>query len=146
MGLDTSHDCWHGAYSAFTRWRCQIAEAVGIPLDLMAGHCGNESFCWQEMLPDYYNKVIDREIKRWLPISWDVLKPDPIHILLHHSDCDGEIEWKDCKPLADRLKEILPGMPDGEAAGHIGNWKDKTQAFINGLMLAHEAKENVVFQ
>lgn len=23
MGLDTSHDCWHGAYSAFTRWRQQ---------------------------------------------------------------------------------------------------------------------------
>ncbi len=29
MGLDTSHDCWHGAYSAFGRWRRAIAEAAG---------------------------------------------------------------------------------------------------------------------
>lgn len=25
MGLDVSHDAWHGAYSAFTRWRHEIA-------------------------------------------------------------------------------------------------------------------------
>jgi hypothetical protein len=29
MGLDTSHDAWHGAYSAFTRWRNTVAAAAG---------------------------------------------------------------------------------------------------------------------
>lgn len=24
MGLDTSHDCWHGSYSAFMAWRCEL--------------------------------------------------------------------------------------------------------------------------
>ncbi len=32
MGLDTSHDCWHGAYSAVTRWRNTVAEIAGYPL------------------------------------------------------------------------------------------------------------------
>jgi hypothetical protein len=29
MGLDTSHDCWHGAYSAFMRWRSELCRAAG---------------------------------------------------------------------------------------------------------------------
>jgi hypothetical protein len=38
MGLDTTHNCWHGAYSAFMRWRQEIAKAAGLPpLDLMEG-------------------------------------------------------------------------------------------------------------
>ncbi len=37
MGLDTSHDCWHGAYSAFMRFRTEVAKAAGIPLRLMQG-------------------------------------------------------------------------------------------------------------
>jgi hypothetical protein len=39
MGLDISHGCWEGAYSAFMRWRQQIAEVAGIPLMLMDGFC-----------------------------------------------------------------------------------------------------------
>ena len=38
MGLDTTHDCWHGSYSAFAIWRKKLAEAANIPLDLMEGH------------------------------------------------------------------------------------------------------------
>ena len=29
MGLDTTHGCWHGAYSAFQRWRHKLAEVAG---------------------------------------------------------------------------------------------------------------------
>jgi len=31
MGLDTSHDAWHGAYSAFMRWRTEIARCIDVP-------------------------------------------------------------------------------------------------------------------
>jgi len=31
MGLDLTHGCWHGAYSAFMRWRQKIAELAGYP-------------------------------------------------------------------------------------------------------------------
>jgi len=38
MGLDISHGCWHGAYSAFMRWREKISQVAGLPpLALMEG-------------------------------------------------------------------------------------------------------------
>lgn len=38
MGLDTTHNAWHGAYSAFMRWRTEIARVAGYPpLSLMEG-------------------------------------------------------------------------------------------------------------
>ena len=29
MGIDTSHECWHGRYSAFSCWRDQLAKTPG---------------------------------------------------------------------------------------------------------------------
>lgn len=38
MGLDCSHNAWHGAYSAFMRWRIKLAEVAGLPpLEFMEG-------------------------------------------------------------------------------------------------------------
>ena len=95
MGLDTSHDCWHGAYSAFARWRKRIAAAVGINLDSMEGFGGSRS--WSE---------------------WAL---DPIAVLLNHSDCDGEIAHEVCGPLADRLEGLLPLLLSGNEGGHVGD-------------------------
>ena len=118
MGLDTSHDCWTGAYSGFLRWRKKVCEVAGYG-DIMErqGFGGNKE--WPE---------------------------DPLSILLSHSDCDGEIEHKDCYPIAIRLEELLPGLKAaGEGGGHIGDYAEKTQKFIDGLRLAADEKENVEF-
>ena len=80
-----------------------------------------------------------------LPISWDCLRDDPLITLLNHSDCDGEIAASDCGPLADRLAELLPQLPDGKDWGHIGDWRVKTQTFIEGLRAAAAAGEAVRF-
>lgn len=122
MGLDTTHGCWHGAYSAFMRWRDKLAEVSGIPLRKMQGFCDAD----EDAVP------------------WSALKPDPLHVLLDHSDCDGEIAAKDCGPLADRLEELLP-LLDGDGGGHIGSYKEKTQQFIDGLHLAASLGEPVEF-
>ena len=172
MGLDTSHDCWHGAYSAFNRWRCAIAKAAGLPpLELMEGFwssprgnnvCGlalsikvaansleQATYQWSPKRED--EDVSMRPHERLLsaldfdPISWDCLKPDPLHELLHHSDCEGEIPWESCAAIADRLAEVMPNLPEGDGGGHIGNWHEKTQRFVDGLRAAAEAKENVDF-
>lgn len=132
MGLDTTHDCWHGAYSAFGRWREKIAEVAGLPpLGLMEG---------------FYTRLADGIGKAYptLPIKWEWLKPDPLHILLNHSDCDGEIDWRDCPSIADRLEELLPLLPEGNLA-HIENWRNRTTAFIKGLREAYNKRENVEF-
>ena len=137
MGLDTSHDCWHGAYSSFMRWREEIAQAAGFPpLYFM------ENF-W-EGPPGNVGSMgyrIESAINQ-LPIRWRLFSGDPLCILLNHSDCDGIIEAKDCKPLADRLREILPHLPSG---GPFYDARDKTWQFINGLDLAASRGENVEF-
>ena len=118
MGLDLTHGCWHGAYSAFARWRDKIAEVAGIAdLMTMQGYGGET--------------------------PWD--DADPLTALLNHSDCDGNLEVAVLTPLAARLEELLPRLPDGDGGGHIGNWRAKTTVFIAGLRRAAELGENVEF-
>jgi hypothetical protein len=154
MGLDTSHGCWRGAYSAFHAWRRKIAELVGIPLPLMAGFYRADEM---QTRKNQASAALGREgglLRHWfefdaepyLPIAWESLRPDPLHALLHHSDCEGEIAPEDCGPIADRLEALMPEMeaiPD--ASGHIGNWAIKTRKFIDGLRLAASRGEAVDF-
>lgn len=86
MGLDTTHDCWHGPYSSFGEWRKAICEAAGLgDLNDFCGFGGD------------------------LPFP----EGDPIVHLLDHSDCDGEILHDHCAPLADALEKLLPNL-DGD--------------------------------
>jgi hypothetical protein len=90
MGLDTSHDCWHGSYVLFRVWRTDIARALNIDLDKMEGHTKE-----------------DVE-----PILWSSIPSHPVIALLHHSDCDGSIPWRKCRAIADGLESlILLGIP-----------------------------------
>lgn len=113
MGLDTTHDCWHGSYSSFNRWRKKLCEVAGYgALNDRIGFGGNE--------------------------PWP--KDDPLVLLLHHSDCDGELDWTKCNDIANRLAACLPSM---ERAGE--DYAAKTIQFIQGLRLAATNKENVEF-
>src|SRR6185437_6268157 len=101
MGLDTSHNAWHGGYSAFMRWRTEIARCAGIPLELMEGFFGSETN--QMVLAGFAGdnaKPLIELIGRNCPIKWESLKPDPLHVLLFHSDCEGEIAPEDCAKIA----------------------------------------------
>lgn len=42
MGLDVSHDCWNGAYSAFMRFRSNLAAAIGIDIMNMENFGGKQ--------------------------------------------------------------------------------------------------------
>lgn len=157
MGLDTSHDAWHGAYSAFMRWRQEIARAAGLPpLDLMEGFfCPRSNGKSFGSIPTIYlgpgalNDELTvnciQRLESGLPIKWDALKPSPLHELLFHSDCDGEIPAESCGPIADELEKLLPLLPEGDGGGHIGIWREKTQQFIDGLRAASAAGEPVDF-
>ncbi len=170
MGLDTSHDCWHGGpYSAFTRWRRELAKVAGLPpLDLMEGF-------WSRPTDDdafgiaLTVRVCADSLDRAYPprpgpdpgrsqaeslrhafdfdaIRWDALRPDPLHALLSHSDCDGEIAAADCGPLADSLERLLPALESSGIPGCRGSsMRETTERFIAGLRLAASRGENVVF-
>lgn len=148
MGLDTSHGAWHGAYSAFMRWREKIAEVAGLPpLRMMEGFWvrGMAPYDPATLIHDRptAKEAVDR-FTEGLPIKWDSLKPDPLHILLQHSDCDGEIAAEHCGPIADSLEKLLP-LLDGDDGGHVGLYREKTETFIKGLRLAAERKEPLDF-
>lgn len=137
MGLDTSHGCWHGAYSAFSRWRNTLADAAGY---------GTQRVVYNGMTYDQPRGV------NWEALTdanfqgeWEQTPEEPLVILFAHSDCDGAIYPRDAKPLADRLEELLPRL-DGDGGGHIGSYRAKTQAFIDGLRLAVSRDEPVEFR
>lgn len=88
MGLDTSHDCWHGPYSSFHKWRVEIARAAGIDLDAMEGFADENPKPWGE-----YNVI---------------------HEILNHSDCEGEIRWEVCLDLSERLEKLIPEIKKDE--------------------------------
>lgn len=140
MGLDTSHDCWHGSYGRFSNWRNIIAATIGIPLDYMEGFSGERP-----------------------GMEWElVLGDDPIVHLLHHSDCEGILESKYCSAIATRLEEILSEVEVGDQHWYAsrvepaGTWVDLdayqlkeftqwTEWFIKGLRLAASKGEDVDF-
>lgn len=141
MGLDTTHDCWHGGYGAFNRFREEIAKVLDIPLDLMDGYYDPKTLKgYIDQLPLGITEILTKRLVNHLPIYWDILKPDAIYILLHHSDCDGIIEIKDQIPIAQRLEEISDKLPVEPF-----DMREKAIKFATGLRLANSLNEVVEF-
>lgn len=158
MGLDISHDTWHGSYSSFMAWRKRIAQVAGLPpLELMEGFyepLDEKRRLWASDVPTFWTstKISDwrsnwrlLSLDKRLPISWNCLKPCPLHELLHHSDCDGEISWEVCNSIADGLESLIELLPQEGTEEDPWDWKDKTKQFVKGLRLAASLKENIVF-
>lgn len=116
MGLDTTHGCWHGAYSRFGKWREAVAKAAGID-------------DWTKMNPDPTN---DELFGRWKKGP-----ADPLMVLWSHSDCDGVIQTDQCIPLAEALLKLAPDMRNEE--------RENTLRFASGLLLAASRNEDVEF-
>ena len=137
MGLDTTHDCWHGAYSAFMRWRHKLAEVAGY--DILPVKY-NDGYTMETVMLDW-GHLSNHET---LMGKWDKTPDDPLLVLIVHSDCEGAIYPEQAGLLADRLDELVSLLPDDDDGGHIGNWRQKTRTFIAGLRTAfanHEAVE-----
>lgn len=134
MGLDTSHDCWHGAYSAFRRFRNAIAEAAGYPME-RDGQSGLPDYVlpWDELADENYMGDWDR-----------VPGDDPLIVFLAHSDCDGVIHPEHGAHIAKRLREIAAKLPD-DGEGHIFSYRGAALRFAAGLEEAAENGEDVVF-
>ena len=135
MGLDTSHDCWHGPYSAFARFRDAVAvvakEHYGYEPDYDAHPLRAYSGWWDFELtdgrrdPDHHGYV------------------DPLDVFFIHSDCDGWIFPHDGRKLADRLDPLV-GYLDDEDKGWPTD-RALLRRFIAGLRLAAENWEIVEF-
>lgn len=122
MGLDTTHDCWHGPYSQFNRWREHLHVLItNDPLGLD----GWDAVCRGKAPNPYEDQSV------------------PINVLMMHSDCDGEIAAEMCGPIADALEALLPKMPE---RGIYDIAHPATLRFIAGLRRAAAAGEAVEFR
>lgn len=141
MGLDTTHDCWHGSYRAFSRWRDKLAEVAGYTFH------ENEGRLMVDIDWGGVESLIGRDLLgKWpaVPVRHDGT-PDPLIILLAHSDCEGEIQVEFLGAIADRLEELLPLVAGQDGGGHVGDYGTKTRTFIDGLRRAEAVGEPVEF-
>jgi hypothetical protein len=124
MGLDISHDCWHGSYTAFMNFRAYLYEAAG---------WGRADFYKAGLInPRAVLATLDRN--------------DILYVLLAHSDCEGEIPWRECVALADRLEGLIPYFNQyGPGGGHLYRVVKDIEQFAAGLRLAAKNHENVEF-
>jgi hypothetical protein len=125
MGLDTSHNCWNGSYSAFNRFREALCEAAEVR--------------FRERPYEAYQG------------NWEGIEPaptDPLEYLINHSDCEGILPLYCLVPLADRLEGLLPEIKANPSAewGHLGQGVAfATERFIKGLREAACEQECVEF-
>lgn len=140
MGLDCSHDAWRGGYTSFNRWRNHLAEVAGYIVRPVEWDPEERSSAAIPSPLLEWHRYDDNNIMG----VWPELPPDPLIILLVHSDCGGHISAEHAAVLADRLDELLPRV-SGDFGGHIGDIRQKTQTFIAGLRRASEAGEPLYF-
>lgn len=115
MGLDTTHNAWHGPYSSFSLFRRYMAKTIGMDLDKMEGYGGDISFS-----------------------QFD----DDLCILLDHSDCEGDISPENCRRLALRLDQLISTMEPDKSP--YSNYQRALQ-FSKGCKLAAEKNEHILF-
>lgn len=132
MGLDTSHDAFHGAYSAFNRFRQAVARAMG------------------GSYPPHARDDLDCGKWYWGADYTQTTHPG-LYAFLAHSDCDGEIDPETCRFVADELEALLPAIEaaDDGGSGHIerdGGYAAVTRRFIAGCRAAAGASEPLEFR
>lgn len=115
MGLDTTHDAWHGPYSLFNRFRYKLAAEIGIDLDEYIGYGAGGT-------------------KKLEDIKHDIMP------LLNHSDCDGLISPTTCLYVAAGLMKIEENLSEINA-----DIRDDIIQFRNGCLDAFMRNENLEF-
>lgn len=130
MGLDCTHDAFHGAYSAFNRFRQEVALAIG------------------GSYPPHTDKSLDDNIWYWGD-DYNQRSHPGLYEFFNHSDCDGEISPENCLLIADELEALLPRISSNNEWGHIerdGGYKQVLRRFINGCRAAAAKNEALEFQ
>lgn len=147
MGLDTTHDAFHGAYSAFNRLRQEVARAVGgsYPPHYLRSYDGklaedkNERLILDDRLDPNRFYTPDDVTRKSHPGLWEFLS---------HSDCDGEIAPDMCAKVADDLEPLLDKMPE-VGGGHIaarGGFREVLRKFVAGCRAAHAEGVPLLFR
>lgn len=121
MGLDTSHNCYHGSYSGFNNFRYWLASKININLDEYEGYRGSGTK------------------------DLDTLIDIDIYPLLIHSDCEGILTVDESKQIVKGLYEILEKLDDNDITFIETYYKSDLIDFIDGCNDAISKNENIEF-
>ena len=120
MGLDTTHDCFHGSYTSFYVWRLALCKVAGIQFEATIR---GRSLAEQNG-------------------DWDEPPEDILYVLMDHADAEGHILPQHCGPLADRLDGLLSQV----SKPLLRMDREATVRFVLGLRDAAARGERVLFQ
>lgn len=139
MGLDCSHDAFHGAYGSFNRFRQAVCYVIG---GSYPPHNKDNLLLWNSDIPPDENQW-------YWGYGYSVDTHPGLHLFLCHSDCDGEISPEDCIKVAQELEILIPRLKDlGMGHGHIesqGGYAAVCQKFVDGCKEAAKLGEPLVF-
>lgn len=145
MGLDTTHDCWHGAYSGFAMFRETVGRAAALPYRVANRQYGDGI---RHTLDIDWEQITGAQIAGdWtappciIRVGYDPPLTDPVLYLLIHSDCDGKLRCKYLKDLKARLEELVPKF--NELANDY--CEGRLEQFIRGLSTAIKKGDDVGF-
>lgn len=151
MGLDTSHDAFHGGYGSYLILRESLMVAAGYRRTKEYP----PTYEWDGD-PDFdlpENKAIWDSAEMGEIDEWPF---DPVLFLWAHQDCDGIIKPVIAGQIADRISELLPKIHDATLT-FAPAWADPQREpagrttttmalqFAQGLRTASLAGEEVVF-
>ena len=150
MGLDTSHDAWHGSYSGFNSLRQVVCAVFGgsYPPHTCVGW-GAGTITRDDLLGK--TEPLDDTMIYFCPPGENVDVPEGLYEFLTHSDCDGEIAPEMCAKVADDLEALLPkieAFTGTSWSGHVeraGGYAAAVRQFIAGCRAAHAAGEPLDF-
>jgi hypothetical protein len=140
MGLDCSHDAFHGAYGAFNRLRQEVCRAIGGSFPPHWKYAEDGSPVRDENGYVVYDREKEDEFWYWGEGYGEETHPG-LKEFLAHSDCDGEISPEMCRRVADDLESILPKVEalGSSSTGHIaklGGYIEVLRKFIAGCRSA----------
>jgi hypothetical protein len=143
MGLDVSHDAFHGAYGRFRRLRSAITEAIGgsYPPHFQYNEDGSVAEL-RVGTPLYKARALDPH-KFYIGAGYQTREWRGLFAFLSHSDCDGIISPTMCIKVAENLEAILPKI---EALKWDGDdYVELTKQFIRGCRAAAAKNEKLRF-
>lgn len=118
MGLNTTHGCWDGPYSAFHTFRKELGNQVGIDIEKYA----------------QYNDDSDLDIR---DIKHN-LTP-----LFNHSDCDGELTVDESIRIVDGLNAVIANPKESPGADTL--FWERVVEFRDGCLCAISKNEVIEF-
>jgi hypothetical protein len=77
----------------------------------------------------------------------DEVEGSGLHVFFQQSDCDGQIDHKHLKDLADEMEALLPKIVEQDSdVGNPYSTSAKAELFIKGCRLAYSENEPLIFQ